>query len=349
MNLTNEEQACLDKFRAVIVWGCPLHTHTLSYVHAAWVKVFDKFYNKPTYWFHNGDFPQDFDFENCIFITEGYHDEKMPILASSTYFVHDAIHPEKYVDKKARLIEIRFNVEEIHDVNNYFNLNDGTHDGIINLSPETRYEKLASNKDVQHNMRGGIITPMNYECVYIYWATDLLPNEFNFEDAHYPRDNAVYYIASPRNSSNYEIFKSVCIQNGIQWFESNPQQNPLPFEVTHEYMKKSIVCPDFRPRSSQEEIDKYGIKHGGNHLETGLLPCRVLKTISYGHIGITDSPGIKKILGEHILYHPDMGELFNMAMSERTNYSRIKKAMKFVQENHTYAQRVRDLIRAILQ
>ena len=145
--LSETERLELEKIRNVIVWGFPLHTHTHSYIHAMWVKVFKECFNKSVFWFHDNDFPseKEFDYGGCLFITEGYCDTKIPIVESSVYFVHNAIYPEKYLNKGVRLIEIRFNVMEIHDVNNDFNLEDGTHNDIKYLSEETKYEKLASN------------------------------------------------------------------------------------------------------------------------------------------------------------------------------------------------------------
>jgi hypothetical protein len=84
-------------------------------------------------------------------------------------------------------------------------------------------------------------------------------------------------------------------------------------------------------------------------MEIGYLPCRVLKAISYGQLGITDCIHIKNILNEHVIYHDNMETLFQMSIHERTNKERIIKAMKYVQERHTYVNRARDLIRAILQ
>ena len=96
-----------------------------------------------TYWFHDDDYPSNFDYNNCLFLTEGYADKNIPILSSSVYFVHFAINPEKYINKNARLIEIRFNLNEIHDCNIDFKLDDGTHN-LINLTPYSKYEKLTS-------------------------------------------------------------------------------------------------------------------------------------------------------------------------------------------------------------
>ena len=55
-------------FDKVIVWGFPLHTHTHSYIHGGWVKAF-KSLGYDTYWFHDNEYPTDFDYNNCLFIT----------------------------------------------------------------------------------------------------------------------------------------------------------------------------------------------------------------------------------------------------------------------------------------
>jgi len=346
--LSPTEKEELDKYKKVIVWGFPLHSHTHSYIHAMWAKVFKDGFAKDTYWFHDNDFPTDFDYNNCLFITEGYADKNIPIMSSSVYFVHFAINPEKYLVKNARLIEIRFNVNEIHDCNIDFKRDDGTHT-LIDLTPHAKYEKLTSNKDIHASKRGNLIKPMNYECVYIYWGTDLLPHEFNYEDINIPKENSVYYIGSGIQSNNYPMFMNICLRNGIQWITSDPWSSPLSFESNKLLIQESILAPDFRPIGTEDDTKIYGLKNGKNHLETGYLPCRVLKAISYGQLGITDSKYVKDILGDHVVYDSDMEKLFSIAMKERTNKCKILNAMKYVQENHTYVNRAIELIKVLCQ
>lgn len=347
-SLAEDEKQVLNNINKVIIWGFPIHTHTHSYIHAMWVKVFKDGFGKETHWFHDDDFPADFDYGNCLFITEGYADYKIPIVSSSIYFVHNALKPERYLEKNARIIDIRFNVMENHDQNHDFKLDDGTHDGIIYLSDETKYEKLTSNIGVTKKNRGAL-KPMNYECIYLYWGTDLLPHEFDFENIDISQGKQIYYIATKTHSVNYMRFVNTCIQNKIAWINVNPWETPISFEDNRRLMKRSLLCPDFRPIGTAKDVQEYGPINGKNHLTIGYLPCRVLKAISYGHIGITDSRHVKCILKEHVIYHPDMETLFRMAMKERTNVDMIKVAMKHVQEKHTYVQRAKDLLRAILQ
>jgi hypothetical protein len=345
--LSDIEKTELDKYSKIIIWGFPIHTHTHSYIHAMWYKVFSEGFNKQTYWFDDQNYPTDFDYTNCLFISEGYADKNIQIVESSVYCIHNAIYPEKYLDKGVRLIEIRFNVDEIHDVNNDFKLDDGTHNNIIKISEFAKYEKLYSNKDIHISKRGHTIKNMNYECIYLYWGTDLLPHEFNFDDIYIPKENTVYYIGSPTNSPNSIHFQNICSSNNISWINSNPWCSPISFDHNKDLMKKSILCPDFRPTGSYQDIQEFGIKNGKNHLEIGYLPCRVLKAISYGQRGITDSKYVKEILKEHVVYASNMNELFNIAMNERNDYEKIKIAMEFVQKNFTYVNRAHELIKAL--
>ena len=188
-HLSEEETSKLNSFDKVIIWGFPLHTHTHSYIHAMWKKVFQEGFDKDTYWFHEKEFPSEFNYGNCLFITEGYADANIPIVESSVYFVHNAIEPTKY--RNARLIDIRFNVNEMRDINYDFKLDDGTHN-LIELSNETKYERLTSNRDLYKKE----LTQIDYESIYMYWATDLLPHEFdyNIQVTHEP---IIYYIGSP--------------------------------------------------------------------------------------------------------------------------------------------------------
>ena len=347
--LSPDELHVLQSYSKVIVWGYPLHTHTHSYIHAMWVKVFQEAFQKDTYWFHDGEYPADFDYTNCLFIAEGFADENIPVHDTSVYFVHKVYRPEKYVSKGARLIEMRFNVMEIHDDCNYFKLDDGTHNNIVMLSDETKYERLFDNRGIHSERRDDVIQPIEYECIYIYWATDLLPHEFDYADATRQREPIIYYVGSLSKSNNRLVFQQICQHFNIQTVCVDPWKTPISFEENRDLMKRSLVCPDFRPIGSPKDTEKYGPKSGPNQLENGYLPCRVLKAMSYGQLGITDSVYVKNILGEHVVYHPDMRQLFYLSMRDRTNEEMIVNGMKYVQERHTYVNRARDLLRALLQ
>ena len=201
-------------FNKVIIWGFPLYSHTHSYIHGGWVKGF-KHLGYETHWFHDNEFPneKDFDYNNTLFITEGYAENNIPINSSSIYFVHICIKPEKYLNKVKRLIEIRYLVDNIKDCNYNYVLDKSK---CIEISKSTYYEKLYDN--------GGLVkyhdTPiqMNYECIYTCWATDLLPEEIKEENIEICNNlrtnensntNNIYWCGSYTIHNNSDLYKFV--------------------------------------------------------------------------------------------------------------------------------------------
>ena len=47
----------------IVIWGYPLHTHTHSYIHNGFKKGFE-FLGHEVYWFHDDNYPEDFDYNN---------------------------------------------------------------------------------------------------------------------------------------------------------------------------------------------------------------------------------------------------------------------------------------------
>ena len=53
----------------VVIWGYPTNAHTHFYTHEALYKAF-KHLEYETYWFHDDGYPEDFDWDDCVFWTE---------------------------------------------------------------------------------------------------------------------------------------------------------------------------------------------------------------------------------------------------------------------------------------
>lgn len=345
--LSSFESSILSRFEKVIVWGFPLHSHTHSYIHACWVKTF-KALGKDTYWFHDKQFedPSKFSYKNCLFITEGFQDEHIPLEPSSTYFVHFCVYPQKYLRCNARLFEIRFKVEEFHDCNSDWNLKDGTH-RLVPLSQDVEYESLSTNVGIAPEFRGPVPAQMNYEAVYMQWPTDLLPWEINLADAEREHQNVVHFVGTPYGNPRLEKFKDILAKKGIEFILHNPWEKPVSFEDGRDFIQMSCLAPDFRPTGTAEDTAKYGEKNGKNHLAIGYVPCRLFKNISYGHIPLTDSPHAAELLGEGVVFETDIEKLVEKGLEAQKDVERKKKAMRMIAERHTYLHRVRDLLRAI--
>ena len=328
-------------FNKVIIWGFPLHTHTHSYIHGGWYKAF-KSLGYDTHWFHDGGYPSEdvFDYCNALFITEGYADGRIPIVSSSIYFVHICINPEKYLGKVKRLIEIRYLVDSIRDCNYEYTL-DKTK--CIKISDASYYEKLTDNGGLRNYHENS--KKMDYECIYTCWATDLLPEEIKEENIDRQRDKCIYWCGSYDRNNNPELRKFIeaSESKGISFRFNNPWNNPLSYEKVQELTMKSFMSPDIRCSGDPNKV-RLG-ETGTCHKQIGYIPCRILKAISYGLLGITNSKHVWELLDKKVVYNDDEGQLFHDAVKEINNKELIREQMKIVKERHTYINRINDLLK----
>ena len=334
-------------FNKVIIWGFPLHTHTHSYIHAGWIKAF-KHLGYETNWFHEKDYPNEnnFDYNNTLFISEGYADNNIPIINTSIYFVHICINPEKYLGKVKRLIEIRYLVDYIKDCNYNYILDKSK---CIEISKSTYYEKLYNNAGLAKYNNNPIL--MDYECIYTCWATDLLPEEIKEKNIELSNNGTcekiIYWCGSYDINSNKELSKFVNAANekNIKFVFNNPWNNPLSSECVKDLTMKSFMSPDIRCSGDSNKI-KLG-ETGTCHKSIGYIPCRVLKAISYGLLGITNSRHVYELLDKKVIYNEDEYQLCYDALKQINNKETlkdlIKEQMKIVRENHTYINRINDL------
>ncbi len=330
-------------FNKVIIWGFPLHTHTMSYIHGGWEKAF-KHLGYQTHWFHDGSFPNEnaFDYNNSLFITEAYADVKIPIKSTSIYFVHTCIYPERYLGKVKRLIDIRYLVDNIKDCNYEYVLDKSK---CVKISDTMYYEKLHNNSGVRKYHNNPIL--MEYECIYMCWATDLLPDEIRDEniDKHFAaREKCIYWCGSYDNSNNKELdkFLTTAHNNGIKVRFNSPWSNPLSYDMVKDFAIRSYMSPDIR---ASGDPNKVAIGETGTcHKQIGYIPCRVLKAISYGLLGITNSRHVWELLDKKVIYNDDESQLFHDSIKEIDNKELIKEQMKIVKEKHTYINRVNDLL-----
>lgn len=184
------------------------------------------------------------------------------------------------------------------------------------------------------------IAPLTYydndnRILYFTWGTDLLPTEFDFENVLItPKENKVYWVGTISNNGKFENiseikpFQEDCSRNGIEFIHSkgvSPEENIV-------LVKKSYISPTI--------VGKW-------QKEVGFIPCRIFKNISYGELGVTNSEEIKRIFGDLVVYESNTGNMIETIGKERFNKERIISAMKYIQENHTYINRVNDILKVL--
>lgn len=317
------------KYSKVIIWGYPLYSHTHSYVHQAYYRAF-KHLGYDVYWFHDDEYPKDFDYRNCLFIGEGFSDKNIPINDTSCYFIMYCPSPIKYKNA-GRYIDVRMSAVNFKDHIQEYSLNKQT---AVKLGPACFFEPKTSNivkvknDYVDYEMD-------DYDKIYISWATNLLPDEFEDEDIYLDRENVIYYSGSIssygicENYSNWIPFLKSCRENNIEFIHNDPWSNPLSMGDVIVRTQKSILGIDIR---------------GPQHLRQQLLTCRVFKNMSYGHLGLTNSHSVYEELEGNCVYNQDTEQLFYDGMENRKNYKLIKSGMQFVKENHTYINRINSIL-----
>lgn len=315
----------------IIIWGYPLHSHTHSYIHDAFYKAF-KFLNYDTYWFDDNNYPEDFDWNDCLFWTEGFADKNIPLNKSSVYFVHVCPDPAKYINAGVKkFIDVRYN-HLWHNDHVYKYTLDKTQ--VESIGPACYYESKKYEKTAVINDYHNYWTD-DYDKIYITWATNLLPHEFNFDDIEYPREKKIYFSGNLsgsgrcENLSMFTPFIRECEKNNIEFIHNDPFSNPLSDEEVIYRTKTSILGVDIR---------------GPEHIKNGYVPCRVFKSISYGHLGMTNSSEVSKELDGNCLYQPNTSQLFYDAMHMRLDHKFIEKCMNYVKDNHTYLNRIESIL-----
>jgi hypothetical protein len=282
------------------------------------------------YWFHDKDYPEDFDYTNCLFIGEGFADKKIPINDTSCYLIMYCPSPIKY-QESGRYIDVRMSAVNFKDHIQEYSIDKNTAIKIgpaCYFVPKTLKTVKVKNDYVDYEMD-------DYDKVYIAWATNLLPDEFEEEDIYLERENSIYFFGTIsahgvcENYSNWQPFLKACNDNQIKFIHNDPWQNPVSMRDVIINTQKSLLGIDIR---------------GPEHLKQKLLTCRVFKNISYGHLGLTNSKSVYEELEGNCIYNENTEELFYDGVKNRSNYKLISDGMKFVQENHTYINRVNTLL-----
>lgn len=302
----------------IVIWGYPLHTHTHSYIHNGFKKGFEHLGHE-VYWFHDEDYPEDFDYDDCVFLTEGFADKNIPLRSTSTYFVHVCVNPQKYLGNVKKLIDVRY-LQESMDKDNYEFVLDRSN--CEELDRGVLYDKTSSE----------------YDIVYAAWATDLLPHEILDEWVNIERENHYYFVGSVSSTGRFanaqliQQFVDCCTENNIEFTYINPWQTPISDEDNRIITQKSILSPDFR---------------NVTHKKWGYLACRLVKSISYGHLGMTNSPINARFIDDSIVCENEIPKLFDQGMKHKDNKDIILHQMSVVRNHHTYLNRINGLLKLV--
>jgi hypothetical protein len=288
----------------VVVWGHKLYSHTHSYIHGAFVKAFQHLGYK-TLWLDNQDDVSTINFENTLFLTEGQVDSGIPIRSDCYYVLHNC-DMVKYREVTNTLI-VQVYTDDVIDKHGGIPLGDGCF--------------------------------QTADCLYIPWATDLLPAEIDQnirrELISTPVLNFVGMMIEP-----WDQVRHWCDQHQIAFREIGGFSNRrVDFGENQRLIQESWLAPAVQNRWQ---------------VEKGYIPCRIFKNISYGKMGMTNSARVQELFGGRLLYHSNIHELMRLG-AEFENRSLEEKRkilvplMEYVRDHHTYLNRVELLLRLIVR
>ena len=254
--------------------------------------------------------------------------------------MHVCVNPKKYLEAGARIIDVRYNVKEIFDVNYHYtrDLNRVTQ---VTDNGSLYYEKLTDDSGLTNRLLEG--ENIEYEALYMTWGTDLYPEEILDEFVDIKKENSIYWLGtiSAANSQQVVPFAQASQKNGIQFIHNDPWNRPLNFEVVQQLTQVSYLAPEIRGSGDHDPTTGHT---GTNHLFTGYIGERLFKNISYGQLGLTNSVASQELLDGNLIFNLDTAQLFEDGVNNRENKNLILEQMKLVREKHTWVKRLKDVM-----
>ena len=118
----------------------------------------------------------------------------------------------------------------------------------------------------------------------------------------------------------------------INFVYVNPWTHPVTDEKNRELVQKSFMSPDFR---------------NATHKKWGYLACSLVKSISYGHVGITNSPINAKFVDDTVICKPTVKEMFEEGLKYKDDKELIRHQMSVVKYKHTYVNRINGMLKVL--
>lgn len=299
------------KFKKAVVWGCQLHQHTNSYVYHGFHKAF-KAMGYDAYWLNENSDVSGMDFADTVFLTEWQHAKNMPKRKDCKYILHNC-DPKDY--------------DGLHFIH-LQTYTDFCRDATCDWHKHGRPEKL--------NDHGSwYLGDPDQRTIFQPWATDLLPDEINFEDADAPRSNESHWCGSLGggiygNENEIAGFRRACEENGVKW--THHQVGSTSFEENRRLIRSSYLAPAIQ---------------GTEQTRIGLPVCRVFKNVSYGQLAGTNCKASADLFGGVAVHDFDTHALFHKMRDAMNDKARIREAMRIVKEKHTYINRIESILEVL--
>ena len=299
--------------KQIVIWGHKLHSHTHSYIHNGFYIAF-KHLGYKTSWYDDNDDVSAVNFSGSLFITEHQVNKKIPCRNDCIYISH-YVDPGDYPGvSKENIIILKNSPRDFNE---------------CDKNKGYKYQSL--NYGIPHEY---FLLSDNYKCLYMYWATDLLPEEINYNInnlSNITTSDKINFVGTM--TSVWHKLHNICnyykipLSNYGATFNVKSCANKSINENI-QLIQSSLISP-----ALQDE----------NQIALSYIPCRIFKNISYGKMGITNNVVVYELFNKNILFHTDIHELFKMGVlfeKRDDKNSIVQSVMEFVRDNHTYLNRI---------
>lgn len=299
------------KPRRFIVWGLTLYTHTHSQIHYAFDKAAKSMGWNST-WLPDTQASalqlKDESFDDVLILTAGGHDQHIPIKTNAFYILHNCDHSKYSSVPESHKMWLQVYTNEILS-RNLFAL------------PGRKYEQWQADGNV----------------FQMPWATDLLPHEVNsnmdrVRQGEVPAKNQVAVFVGTRGQGQFGNSKELdAFQKGLAPWNCKLTCHTST-SINNESAMNLIQGAAFAPTIV-----------GTWQKEKGYIPCRIFKTISQGHQGLTNSFEAADCVNHCAVYDADESKLLGKQYASQISKENILEAMTLIRDHHTYINRVQSL------
>jgi len=237
--------------------------------------------------------------------------------------------------------------------------------GSLVLSTNQCCDKLEYDKSnwyVLFNTLDHIENCRNYLKLRVYGCMEAEKDCVSFDETTlFHKKNRMLYQAFGTNLFPEE-FQSPIFNTGNRlnwvgsvWNDANNHGNLSTIRRLEKVLQKhNIKFRSYSELSDEDNIVKIRESRlapaiGGEFQTISMMPCRIWKNISYGHMCVTNLQKARDVFGEDVLCNRNIEELIETALSiGRKEYmERTLEQQKIVMQKHTYLNWFYNIVRAL--
>lgn len=317
----------LPSFNKVVVWGHKLIdarlSNTFAFIHREWYRTFQNL-GYDVIWLDDSDNVENISFENCLFLTEGQVDKNIPIVKSSKYVLHNC-----------NLLRYQPVIENVLNIQTY--IKNRLPDEIVSQGQAIDGQPLIWYQPKGLMTELGVENYCNNRTLHMYWATNLLPHEIDPENTialKYNRQKRIFWVGSimggpHRNDDKIEQLKTEASKHGVQFIHAKVHNDMQPRAISESWIAPALM--------GQWQVD------------SGYIPCRVFKNLSFGRMAHTNSSFVNLFFENKLVCDNDVSQMFIKAQEweENPDIVTLKDLVKLVRDKHTFVNRVHNILEVL--